>query len=193
MDGNRFDDLSRLLGAGLSRRTAVRGAVAAVAASLGLRSAADAQVTQADCGNRTCANRPEVCNAGCVCCTYTNSRGKVTNSRCRPPGTCAPGATICPAGQIPDSVQGCVLDACPPFQSRFMNTCVDPCDPDPCTGEAEGCFARPDGTFFCGGNSSTSCVPCTSDAECTAGFENQCLLNSCEEVTGGFCTNVSTS
>ena len=90
MDWNQFDDLSRRLAAGISRRTAVKGAAAGLLGALGLRKAAEAQVTQAQCGNRVCAANPGVCSAsGCVCCVYGNG-----NSRCRPPGLCAPGTEV---------------------------------------------------------------------------------------------------
>lgn len=68
---------------------------------------AGAQVTQAQCGNRQCANDPGVCADGCVCCVYANG-----NSRCRPPGTCAPGTAVCPTGEVVDPVAGCVAPVC---------------------------------------------------------------------------------
>lgn len=69
-----------------------------MAAAVGRDGDADAQVSQAQCGNKTCAKDPSVCNAGCVCCVYSNG-----NSRCRPPGTCGSGqeVSICPNGQPP--------------------------------------------------------------------------------------------
>ncbi len=88
MDGDRFDDLSRKLATAVSRRHAVKGAVAGLLGAIGLRKAADAQVTQAACGNVVCYNwRTQTvdvaCNPGCVCCIYANG-----NSRCTPPGLC---------------------------------------------------------------------------------------------------------
>ena len=47
MDGKRFDDLSRKLATGVSRRGALKGIAAGLLGALGLRAAADAQVTQA--------------------------------------------------------------------------------------------------------------------------------------------------
>jgi hypothetical protein len=84
MDGNRFDDLSRRLAAGVSRRQAVKGAVAGLLGAIGLRGAADAQVTQVYCGNVVCGSNPGVCKPGCVCCVWSNG-----NSRCMPPGSCS--------------------------------------------------------------------------------------------------------
>jgi hypothetical protein len=47
MDGNRFDDLSRKLAVGVSRRGAIKGIAAGLLGAVGLRKAADAQVSQA--------------------------------------------------------------------------------------------------------------------------------------------------
>ena len=58
MDENRFDDLSRRLATGISRRGALTGAAAGLLAALGLRQQAGAQVTQAYCGNMTCIHNP---------------------------------------------------------------------------------------------------------------------------------------
>lgn len=95
MDGDRFDHLSRTLAAGVSRRKMVAGAGLALLGALGGRRApaASAQVTQAQCGNVTCAKNPGRCNDGCVCCGYGNG-----NSRCRPAGQCGPGEVLCPPG-----------------------------------------------------------------------------------------------
>ena len=88
MDPRRFDALAQSL-AGAKTRRGVLGTLAALGAGvLGAR-ATDAQVTQRDCGNVVCGSNPAICKAGCVCCTYPNG-----NSRCRPPGTCAPGTEV---------------------------------------------------------------------------------------------------
>lgn len=91
MDGSRFDDLSRKMAAGISRRGAAKAAAAGMLAALGVGKAADAQATQASCGNVACGRNACRCNPGCVCCTYANG-----NSRCRPPGQCHPGTeSVC--------------------------------------------------------------------------------------------------
>ena len=90
MDGNQFDDLSRKLAIGISRRRAVAGVLAGLLGALGLVKAADAQVTQAQCGNKVCAANPGICTNSCVCCVYSNG-----NPRCRPPGTSSPGTELC--------------------------------------------------------------------------------------------------
>ncbi len=104
MDGDRFDRLSRRLAAGVSRRTALRGAAAGLLGVLGLRRQAEAQVSQAACGNVVCKGNPGICNDGCVCCVYANG-----NSRCRPPGSCSGGSQVCPPDRpFVDPVRGCV-------------------------------------------------------------------------------------
>lgn len=97
MDDRRFDSLARTLAGGISRRRFIGGLVAAVATTglvPGRRTGA--QVTQAQCGNKSCANNPGKCNDGCVCCVYPNG-----SSRCRPPGACAPGEAVCSPGEVP--------------------------------------------------------------------------------------------
>ena len=95
MDPRRFDTLARSLAAPKSRRGLIGGLVALGAGLLGARGTTNAQVSQVSCGNQFCASNPGVCNPGCVCCVYTNPiTGQVTNSRCRPPGTCSPGAQV---------------------------------------------------------------------------------------------------
>ena len=102
MDGNRFDALTRMLAERrLSRRAALAGAAGILAAGAGRN--VGAQVSQVQCGNKICAHDPGVCNDGCVCCTYSNG-----NSRCRPPGTCAPGTVACPHGQVIGPSGACV-------------------------------------------------------------------------------------
>src|SRR5215203_6862443 len=95
MDEDRFDDLSRRLATGVSRRGAIKGIAAGLLGALWLRATAEAQISQVACGNQSCASAPGCCNPGCVCCVYTNPfTGTVINSRCRPPGTCSPGIEV---------------------------------------------------------------------------------------------------
>lgn len=93
MEDRNFDDLTRTLARGLSRRSAVKVAVAGLLGALGHRAGADAQVSQAFCGNVVCATDPGVCNDGCVCCGFPNG-----NSRCRPADKCNGPGFIIPPG-----------------------------------------------------------------------------------------------
>ena len=95
MDDRRFDDLTRRLAHGVSRRAAMKGGVAALLGAFGLRGHAAAQVSQAHAATLL-RREPGGCKPGCVCCVYANG-----NSRCRPPGTCAPGQEVPPTTPPP--------------------------------------------------------------------------------------------
>ncbi|HET8524364.1 MAG TPA: SRPBCC domain-containing protein [Thermomicrobiales bacterium] len=110
MDGQRFDELTKRFAFGTSRRRVVKGlaggVVAGVAALLG-RSGTEAQrVTQAYCGNMTCAADPTVCREGCGCCVFGNG-----NNRCMPPNDCQRlgGTTtvVCTEGEFCNDGSGC--------------------------------------------------------------------------------------
>ncbi len=129
MEGHRFDELARSLGTSTTRRGLLKGCLGiiagALAGSAATRGAAQGtMVTQAYCGNQFCDSNPGGCKPGCVCCVYTNAvTGKVINSRCRPPGTCNPGTTVCPAGQTYCSDLGRCAECCTNAQ------CPTPADP----------------------------------------------------------------
>ena len=108
MDGNRFDEISRSLASGTTRRGLLAGLAAGILGAIGLRGK-NAQVSQAHCGNVSCKNNPGKCNPGCVCCVSGNG-----NSRCRPAGNCSGGSETCPPDRpFIDQARGCVqcLDA----------------------------------------------------------------------------------
>lgn len=65
MDQGRFDSVTRSLATARTRR-GLLGSLAALVAGLFGSRAADAQVTQAQCGNKTCRHNPAVCDARCV-------------------------------------------------------------------------------------------------------------------------------
>ena len=208
MDGNRFDELSRRLATGVSRRAALKGAAAGLLGALGLRTAAGAQVSQAQCGNRTCKNDPAVCNDGCVCCVYPNG-----NSRCRPPGTCSPGTAVCPPGEVADSILGCVvagpcagLDdgaSCGTGLVCSRGTCVGNgvcgtgsenttgCGGPECNLGLSGCLTTNEGGLVCASGISCEAEPvCASSADCPAG--QACFpiapITACGERCRPFCT-----
>ncbi len=96
MDPRRFDSLARSIAAPKTRR-GLLGTLAAFGAGLGGARAGDAQVSQAQCGNKVCASNPGVCTGGCVCCAYSNG-----NSRCLPPTKCtAPGTVATTTTTLP--------------------------------------------------------------------------------------------
>ena len=121
-------------------RRGILGAMAALAAGLSGRRAADAQVTQASCGNVVCYNRGTqtvnvTCKPGCVCCVFGNG-----NSRCMPPGSCTGTITcpICQNGQVCESGVCCSLSD------------------GPCTGHDDCC-----GDGFCLGDRCVEVSPST--------------------------------
>ena len=169
MDADRFDDLTRRLGTSTTRRAALRGAAGGLLGVLGLNKTAGAQVSQAQCGNKRCQKDPEQCADGCVCCLYHNSLGRVTNSRCRPPGTCGPGTEVSPTPTCPTGERFC------PGEGRCAACCADAdCDDgDLCAGQAT-CNA---GVCVSGNPVTCSQPPATS-----------CDQSVCDSTTGGCIT-----
>ncbi len=211
MNSRRFDSLARTLATqqgasgaqGRQTRRGFLGALVAVGAGLLGARGTGAQVSQAQCGNKTCANNPGKCTDGCVCCVYANG-----NSRCRPPGTCAPGTVACPPGQVlgPTGVCGA-----PTTTTTTTTTTVAPtCAPGGgCVPFGEGCEqnadcaagwvcrppdTRPEAGQTCastgtaGGcclNTAVAGGPCTEVADCRgAGDDDPCSAVTCE---GGVC------
>lgn len=168
MDDRRFDSLARSLAAPQTRRALI-GALAAFGAGVLGSRAAVAQVTQVQCGNKICASNPGVCNPGCVCCVYPNG-----NSRCRPPGTCAPGTAVCPPGQVLDPSGVCVTPTttttpapCGPGYDLVNGTCFRiPID----FNCGASCYAFGSAysspNYLCGNSDGQVC---SSDAQCPAG------------------------
>ena len=177
MDGHRFDDLTRRLGTITTRRAAVRGAAAGLLGLLGLGVRANAQITQAHCGNRRCAYDPGVCNNGCVCCVYGNG-----NDRCRPPGTCGPGTVVCPPGQ-----SNCGGGGCRDLSSDSNNcgACGRVCPAGAC--EAGACDL-PNGASCSAGAQCRSGI-CAARICCDRACDGAC--ESCALAGGvGACTNL---
>jgi hypothetical protein len=210
MDGDRFDDLSRTLAAGISRRKVLAGVAAGLLGTLGIRGSAGAGVSQIYCGNVACASSPGRCKPGCVCCVYTNPiTGRVMNSRCRPPGTCNPGDVVCPAGKVADPVRGCI-DPCsgpggcpqPPAGSCRVATCATSglcgtatAPDDTVCGTGRACCDGGCTTLGTTSNCSACGDACTANQACTAGACT-CLYESCngaccasgQVCIGGVCT-----
>lgn len=191
MDGTRFDDLSRAMAAGISRRAAMKGTVAGILAALGLRTVAEAG-PQAQCGNVLCATDPGICNPGCVCCLYSNG-----NSRCRPPSQCTGSGTItCPAGTQFCTITSTCSECCGDLSCDDGIDCtVDVCAGGVCTNTPNDSLCLPSqicdpvlgctcpvGTKFCPNNQ--SCAECCTidDPVCNDGFQctvDQCILGVC--------------
>ncbi|HET8522980.1 MAG TPA: hypothetical protein VFL82_07090, partial [Thermomicrobiales bacterium] len=109
MDGQRFDELTRQLARGVSRRRVLKGLAGGAAGALAaLRGRAPVgAVRQASCGNVVCTGQPEVCNDGCVCCVFSNG-----NSRCMPDNQC-------------QRLNGDVETPCTDNEKRCNGECID--------------------------------------------------------------------
>ena len=187
VDSHSFDALTRSLAAPRTRR-GLLGTIAAFGAGLLGAKSADAQVSQAQCGNVTCRTNPARCNAGCVCCDYGNG-----NSRCRPPGTCSPGVVLCPPGQVLGPSGVCAAPTttttaapCPPFTSPCGDACCTDitgvsCDENGC------CQTRLRDRRFPAQGSCTAEVPCCSGRLCQSGRCCEPLDSACTDPQGNEC------
>ncbi len=184
MDGNRFDDLSRKLATGMSRRKALAGIAAGIAGALGLRGAAEAQVSQAYCGNVSCRTNPGKCKEGCVCCIWDNG-----NSRCMP--TCTGGSTpACPPGLVYDPARGGCVAPC--TGAGTPGNCPPPaatsCQVVTCAATGICSYTSAPNNTACGGGS--ICCGGTCTANTTASTCGTCG-NACSGATpycvGGTC------
>lgn len=193
MDGNRFDDLSRHIAGGASRRTVLRGLVAGLLGALGLRAAADAQVSQAFCGNVICAANPGVCKPGCACCVFANG-----NSRCMPPGNCTGTIASPTTTGAPTTTTAAPTTTTTTTPSPYQGTCL--AGQDLCTeggmecNDTIGCVCVVglSGGTICAGT--LACNDCSTDAECVTflGPGSVCGLPSeicsfCSQPGGRFC------
>ena len=164
MDERRFDVLTRSLATARTRRGLLRSIAALGAGLLGAR-AAEAQVTQAQCGNVICAKNSGVCRPGCVCCVYPNG-----NSRCRPPQECTAPGTPVTCGPCLRYNQG--TGTCEPDPAKVGQTC-NPTQPDACFASfqctAAGVCAgagTPHGCGLCSTCVGGQCVPANEGGAC---------------------------
>ena len=171
MDGARFDQLSRLVGQPASRRAAL-----GLAAALGLGPLLPAS------GRR----RRNRCRGGCGACRLCQRRHHTKRCVPAPEGTACAGGT-CRAGTccVPETCAslgqtcGPATDGC--GGQLACGTCglgaTSTCHAGTCAACAASCpagcdicFNRPDGSTVCADNGSSSCAPCTVDADCPAAY-----------------------
>jgi hypothetical protein len=199
MDGNRFDEYTKALATGVSRRQVIKAlAGGALAAVFGARAAPAAEAAP------TCRVLGESCRTDATCCSGQNlfcqQIGETGARRCEcetgftacggvcvsiscPPGAQFNPATCscaCPSGT--SACGGACLAACPTGQTRNPTTCACEC---------------PSGTELCGGSCVTLCTggsvrnPTTCACECPAGTE-LCGGNCIAPCTGGQTRNPTT-
>ena len=144
MDPRRFDSLTRALAAPKSRRGFL-GSLAALGAGLLGSRTAEAQVTQAQCGNKVCAAKPGACTNGCVCCVWDNG-----NSRCVPPGSCS-GMIVRPGTTTTTTAAPTATSTSAPTTTTAApttTTTAPPSSQGTCAAEAQSCmgavFLQPD-------------------------------------------------
>lgn len=132
MDGRRFDDLTRTLGAEASRRRVLAGLAAAAFGALGVGRARAQPGPGEPCGSAICRPGEFCCNESCGTCAPIG--GACTLERCADPptvpcgpNTCGPGEFCCnPSCGVCAPLGGaCTLEACaePPGEPCNAVTC----------------------------------------------------------------------
>ena len=155
MDQDRFDQRTRALGAGRSRRGMLKAVGAAALGAVGLHAGA----AEAD----LCKTTAKACSKGSQCCSgnCTPDPGKTSVT--------ASGAICCPAGQIQTSTGQC---GCPSGTTLHNGVC---CTPTTTCPSGQTCGTAPDGcggTLDCGSCDATQCLTCSSGtcvSSCGAG------------------------
>lgn len=173
MDPRRFDSLTRSLASPKTRR-GLLGSLAALGAGLFGARTADAQVTQAQCGNKICAANPGVCTNGCVCCVWSNG-----NSRCTPPGNCT-GTVV--AGATTTTTQA----------PTTQTTTQAPTTVSPTTTQAPTTAAPTTTTPPTTAAPTTTAAPGTTTTTTTARPSNQGTCEAGQDTCGGGGSNVVT-
>jgi hypothetical protein len=174
MEHRRFDQLTKLMAAGGTRRTALRllggSALATGLARLGLSPAAGAPIGTADDKDANCRGSCAQCERGGQCCSGRCEGGVC---QCKPRGSCAHDRACC-SGRC-GSDGRCKRAPDPGCGVGGPNPCANPtsfCDADesPCGGENSDCKCVP---TLSGGSLcvfSIRCLPdqttCQTDVDC---------------------------
>ncbi|HET8521909.1 MAG TPA: hypothetical protein VFL82_01675 [Thermomicrobiales bacterium] len=128
MDGHRFDEWTKTLATGASRRKVLGGLVGGFVAALGLRGT-EARVV---CPNAMCAEDPGVCGDSCGCCLFGNG-----NNRCLDPRRCQQQGGIVIGGPTTTTSTTTSTTTAPPTTSTTTST-TTPAPPPPMLGCTAG-------------------------------------------------------
>lgn len=172
MDPNRFDDLTKSLATGLTRRRALGGLVGALGSIFGLGSSASAS---------RCHHKGQVCAADADCCGALQCTDGVCSrpSRDKPPRTrgCEEGQTRCHGACVTIANDQNNCGACGNVCPATTPVCSDGaciCTDSSTCGEGMVC---------CGG----TCVAgdCCGDGDCDAASCQTCQQNTCASTCSG--------
>lgn len=159
MDGQRFDNVARLIGTGASRRRVIKGLAAGLFGLGGasfVRSEVGAQQTQGECifAGNSCANEEVPCCSGLVCAGVPPI--------CADPESCSEENGPCNT----DTGPGCCKGLTCSVTQGSNGTCV-PEEP-PCAGSGESCNTTDDccDILSCVDNICTEVHSCETDADC---------------------------
>lgn len=163
MDGPRFDDLTRALGAASSRRTLLRATVTAAIGVLGLRRAETAHA-------QACLALGARCRPTDQCCT-----GECHGRKCR----CRPHQQEC---------GGACFDPCPAGRVRDAScACSCPGDTVPCAGECRGLGTFEEDVQNCGACGNRCPAGACKRAIC---HDGECGVEADPALVGTACTPV---
>jgi hypothetical protein len=183
MDSNKFDEITRSLANGVSRRKMLKGLLAGAAGVVGLSRAATLEAAS------TCRNLGDACKSTASCCSgaglFCQDVGATGAKRCECDtsagfincsGTCVKASVCCTAPEVACNGR-CVDSTCPAGQSFNQGTCSCGC---------------PTGTVSCQASDETT-ASCHSTT-CTGGkvFDTTSCSCACPENTtdcSGVCVN----
>jgi hypothetical protein len=182
MDAEKFDRLTQALGAGLSRRVAMRAALGtAVLGSLGLNQSDEASAKKKKKKKKKCKNL-----GPCELCQKGKKKPKANGTACTPPGgtagQCANSVCIATSPPVPPAPPSptCVTqgNACTQTATTPATTC--------CAGTICGrAFGATAGTFKCCNGPGTQCSAATASECCSGGCNTNTSPATCVCKTSG--------
>jgi len=183
MDHRRFDDLTRRIAVPATRRTALGGLAASLAATLGLAATPDREAAAEDVGTARCRGANKKCGNGKRCCSEFTCRGK--RCQCKDSSLLGCGKACVDAFSDNDNCGECG-NVCPSGTECCEGFCTVYDTDDNCGGCGIACV---DGTTCCGGvcvdldtdkNNCRECGrTCAGDLTCNGGYCTCTTLSAC--------------